>query len=44
LADAVVGIDSKMLEAWIITSKVIYEHELSLTLPIKKAWRALEID
>ena len=36
LADEVVCMDSEMLEAWTITSRLIYEYERSLALPTKR--------
>jgi rRNA small subunit pseudouridine methyltransferase Nep1 len=36
LADEVVCVDSQMLEAWTITSRLIYEYERSLSLPTKR--------
>ena len=36
LADEVVCVDSEMLEAWTMTSRVIYEYERSLSLPRKR--------
>ena len=36
LVDEVVCVDSEMLEAWTITSRVIYEYERSLSLPTKR--------
>jgi rRNA small subunit pseudouridine methyltransferase Nep1 len=36
LADEVVCVDSEMLEAWTVTSRVIYEYERSLSVPSKR--------
>jgi len=36
LADEVVRVDSEMLEAWTMTSRVIYEYERALSLPKKR--------
>ncbi len=36
LAKEVICIDQKMLEAWTVTSRVIYEYERSLSLPFKR--------
>jgi len=36
LAKEVICIDQKMLEAWTVTSRVIYEYERSLSLPLKR--------
>jgi rRNA small subunit pseudouridine methyltransferase Nep1 len=36
LADEVVCVDSEMLEAWTVASRVIYEYELSLSVPRKR--------
>jgi len=36
LADEVVCVDSEMLEAWTMASRVIYEYERSLSLPSKR--------
>jgi len=36
LADEVVCVDSEMLEAWTVTSRVIYEYERSLSVPRKR--------
>ena len=36
LAKEVICIDPKMLEAWTVTSRVIYEYECSLSLPVKR--------
>jgi rRNA small subunit pseudouridine methyltransferase Nep1 len=36
LADEVVSVDSEMLEAWTLTSRVIYEYERALSLPKKR--------
>ena len=36
LADEVVCMDSEMLEAWTVTSRVIYEYEWSLSVPMKR--------
>lgn len=36
LADEVVSVDSGMLEAWTMTSRVIYEYERCLSLPKKR--------
>lgn len=36
LADEVVCVDSAMLEAWTVTSRVIYEYERSLSVPRKR--------
>jgi rRNA small subunit pseudouridine methyltransferase Nep1 len=36
LADEIVSVDSKMLEAWTLTSRVIYEYERALSLPQKR--------
>jgi rRNA small subunit pseudouridine methyltransferase Nep1 len=36
LAEEVVCVDSEMLEAWTLTSRVIYEYERSLSLPKKR--------
>ncbi|HDQ05139.1 MAG TPA: 16S rRNA methyltransferase [Candidatus Bathyarchaeota archaeon] len=36
LADEIVCIDSEMLEAWTVTSRVIYEYERSLSVPKKR--------
>lgn len=36
LAKEVICIDQKMLEAWTVTSRVIYEYERSLSLPSKR--------
>lgn len=39
LADDVVRIDPEMLEAWTITSRVIYEYERTISLPKKRLKR-----
>lgn len=39
LADEVVSVDSEMLEAWTLTSRVIYEYERGLSLPKKRLKR-----
>jgi rRNA small subunit pseudouridine methyltransferase Nep1 len=36
LADEIVRVDSEMLEAWTMTSRVIYEYERALSLPKKR--------
>jgi len=36
LTDEVVCVDSEMLEAWTMTSRVIYEYERTLSLPKKR--------
>jgi rRNA small subunit pseudouridine methyltransferase Nep1 len=36
LADEVVCVDSEMLEAWTMTSRVIYEYERSLSVPMRR--------
>jgi rRNA small subunit pseudouridine methyltransferase Nep1 len=36
LADEVVCVDPEMLEAWTVTSRVIYEYERSLSVPRKR--------
>jgi rRNA small subunit pseudouridine methyltransferase Nep1 len=36
LADEVVCVDPEMLEAWTVTSRVIYEYERSLSVPSKR--------
>ncbi len=36
LADEIVSVDSEMLEAWTLTSRVIYEYERALSLPQKR--------
>jgi len=36
LADEVVCVDSEMLDAWTVTSRVIYEYERSISLPSKR--------
>ncbi len=36
LADEVVFVDSEMLEAWTLTSRIIYEYERALSLPKKR--------
>jgi rRNA small subunit pseudouridine methyltransferase Nep1 len=36
LADEVACVDPEMLEAWTVTSRVIYEYERSLSLPSKR--------
>lgn len=36
LADEVVCVDQEMLEAWTLTSRLIYEYERSMSLPIKR--------
>jgi rRNA small subunit pseudouridine methyltransferase Nep1 len=36
LADEVVCVDSEMLEAWTVTSRVIYEYERSLLVPMRR--------
>jgi rRNA small subunit pseudouridine methyltransferase Nep1 len=36
LADEIVSIDREMLEAWTLTSRVIYEYERTLSLPKKR--------
>lgn len=36
LADEVICVDSEMLEAWTLTSRVIYEYERGLSLPKKR--------
>ena len=38
LADEVVCVDSEMLEAWTMTSRVIYEYERVLSLPRKRLY------
>jgi rRNA small subunit pseudouridine methyltransferase Nep1 len=36
LADEVVCVDPEMMEAWIVTSRVIYEYERSISIPSKR--------
>lgn len=36
LADEIVSVDQEMLEAWTLTSRVIYEYERALSLPQKR--------
>ena len=36
LADEVVSVDSEMLEAWVVTSRVIYERERAFSVPKKR--------
>jgi rRNA small subunit pseudouridine methyltransferase Nep1 len=36
LADEVVCVDPEMMEAWIVTSRVIYEYERSISIPRKR--------
>jgi rRNA small subunit pseudouridine methyltransferase Nep1 len=36
LADEVVSVDSEMLEAWTLASRIIYEYERALSLPRKR--------
>ena len=36
LADEVVCVDSEMLDAWVLTSRVIYEYECALSVPRKR--------
>ncbi len=36
LADEIVCVDPEMLEAWTMTSRILYEYERSLSLPMKR--------
>ena len=40
LADEIIRIDPEMLEAWTLTSRVIYEYERTISLPTKRIKRA----
>ncbi|UCE44343.1 MAG: 16S rRNA methyltransferase [Candidatus Bathyarchaeota archaeon] len=40
LADNTICVDPEMLEAWTLTSRVIYEYERSISLPIKRIKQA----
>jgi len=39
LVDELVRIDQEMLEAWTVTSRVIYEYECTISLPTKRLKR-----
>ena len=39
LADEVICIDPEMLEAWTMTSRIIYEYERTISLPLKRLER-----
>ena len=39
LADEVICIDPEMLEAWTLTSRIIYEYERTISLPLKRLER-----
>jgi len=39
LADEIICVDPEMLEAWTLTSRVIYEHERAISLPTKRIKR-----
>jgi rRNA small subunit pseudouridine methyltransferase Nep1 len=41
LADEIVCVDREMLEAWTLTSRVIYEYERAVSLPMKRLSRSL---
>jgi rRNA pseudouridine-1189 N-methylase Emg1 (Nep1/Mra1 family) len=36
LADEIVSVDPEMLEAWTLSSRIIYEYEKALSLPKKR--------